>query len=300
MGKVTWGGGLSAGDVDKADRSQFTPYGGPKVPDGLYCWRIKVLKRGKSSNKNDQMIVGLELVPRASRPDEKAYAGYFVTDYIMLMESSAFRVAAFTDAIGVTGADLINRTKDTGEKDTRGSIEIVSIGSWKHDKKQLVLAQLATDTDPKSKTGRKISGYWTTEALTQEPTGEADEDEDEDENGDSDDEDGDDEGYSREELEGMKLKEVVAIYLAQCEEDEVEPEDTDDLNKSQVIDLILADDDDEDDAEPEPEPEEPKKAAKKGAKKAAPTKEEPAAAKPKKKAAKAAKNSDDEDENAPF
>jgi hypothetical protein len=303
VGKVTWGGDLDAKTIDKADRSQFKPYAGPPVPDGLYCWRVKVLKRGKSSNKNDQLIVGLELVPRQSRPDERAYAGYFVTDYITLTEAAAWRVAGFTDAIGVTGADLIQRTKDTGEKDAKGSVEIVSIGSWKHTKKALVLAQIAKGENNKGKPVTDVKGYWAPEALTEDPTNARDDEDEDDE--DEDDEDGSDdaEAYTREELKEMKLKDLKALYLATCEEEEVEPEDLDDIKKGKLIDLYLAlveddddeddeDDDSEDDTEEEAKPEPPKKAAKGKAKSDPPKVDKGKKGK--------AKKDDDEDDNAPF
>jgi hypothetical protein len=299
VGKVTWGGEVTADTIDKADRSQFKPYTGPAVPDAVYCWRIKVLKRATSSNKNPQLIVGLELVPRQSRPEEKVYAGYFVTDYITLTEAAAWRVASFTDAIGVTGADLIKRTKDTGEKDAKGSVELVSIGGWKHTKKELILAQLATDTDPKSKTGRKISGYWSPEALAPEADAKSKGRDDDDDDDDSDDEDDDDSElqFTREDLEGKKLKELKAILTGLYEEDEEDAPDLDGVKKAALIDQILAygededdDDDDEDDDEPDPEPEpEPAKGKKKAGAKADGKKTK---SKPKK--------DDDEDNEAPF
>ena len=303
MGKVTWGGDLDANKIDKADRSQFKPYAGPAVPDGLYAWRIKVLKRGKSSNKNDQLIVGLELVPRSSRPEEKVYAGYFVTDYITLTEAAAWRVAGFTDAIGVTGVDLMQKTKDTGEKDSKGSIEIVSIGGWKHTKKALILAQIAKGEDNKGKARTDVKGYWAPEALTEDPTTEPDEAEDDEE----DEGEEDAQVYTREELKAMKLKDLKALYLATCEEQEEDPEDLDDIKKGALIDLYLAlvedeeddedtDDEDDTDEEPETEPEPPKKAAAKGkAEKATPAK----ATKGKPKG-KAKNDEDDEDDSAPF
>lgn len=161
MGKVKWGGGLSGGDFDNADRNQFSPYDGPPVPTNtLFCWKVKILKRGKSTGGHDQLIVGLELTPRRSRPDEKPYAGFYTTDYIIVREDTLFRVAPFLDAIGVSGADFAERTDVEREADSRGSRSILKIGRWVNNGKNYVMATLVDSDDGKGNPRKKIGSYW--------------------------------------------------------------------------------------------------------------------------------------------
>lgn len=162
MGKVKWGGGLSGSDFDNADRSNsFKPYDGPPVPTNtLFCWKIKVLKRGKTTNGYDQLIVGLELTPRRSRPDEKPYAGFYITDYITVMEDSLFRVAPFLDAIGVSGTDFAERTIVEQDADRRGSRAITKIGRWINNGKNYVMATTVDGDDGKGNPRRKVGNYW--------------------------------------------------------------------------------------------------------------------------------------------
>jgi len=165
VAKVTWGGGVTGRALDEADRSQFTPYDGPVPPNKLFCFRVKMLKKGKSSNDNPQLIIGLELVPRRTRPEEKQYKGYYITDYIVVLESTTFRVAPFLDAIGVSGREFAEHTS-VGPKDDRGSKPITKIGHWVNDGKQFVLATLKDGMDQKGNPRKEIAGYRPVEELT--------------------------------------------------------------------------------------------------------------------------------------
>lgn len=161
MGKVTWGDDLTREALDDVERDRFKPYDGPPVPNAMYAWRLKVLKRGKAkSSGNTQIIIGLELVPRSSRPEEKPYAGYFITDYISVLESQAFKIAPFLDALGVSSTDFLKRTSDTGEKDDRGSVPIAKIGDYVHDGKFILLASIGDDTDQNGAPRKRITGYY--------------------------------------------------------------------------------------------------------------------------------------------
>lgn len=162
MGKVTWG--VSGSDLDDADRSQFTPYDGPIPPNKLFCFKIKMLKKGKTSNGNPQLIIGLELTPRQSRPEERKYKGYYITDYIVVLESTTFRVAPFLDAIGVSGSDFAERTV-VGEKDDRGSYPITKIGKWVNNG-QYVLATLKDGSDREGNSRKEIDKYWPVSELS--------------------------------------------------------------------------------------------------------------------------------------
>lgn len=175
MAKVTWGGNVSADAIDNAERGNFKPYDGPMPVPGMYAWKINILRRRMSSNNNPQLMVGLELIPRKTRPDDQKYKGYFITDFIPVGESSAFRLAPFLDAIGVKGSDFIDRTKDDGTD--KGNI--VSIGKWKHTGKQYVQASLVMGSY-NGAPRLEIGGYWPPpNAAPVEPEPEPDEDEDE-------------------------------------------------------------------------------------------------------------------------
>lgn len=175
MAKVTWG--VSGSDLDEADRDQYTPYDGPTPPNQLFCFRVKMLKKAKTSNGNPQLIIGLELVPRRSRPEEKRYAGYYITDYIVVLDSTTFRVAPFLDAIGVSGSDFAERTS-VGEKDDRGSWPITKIGKWVNNGKQFVLATLKDGTDRDGNPRKEIGKYWPVPDENGEATAASEDDDD--------------------------------------------------------------------------------------------------------------------------
>lgn len=168
MGKVTWGSGSaeaapSADELDNAEGRRFKPYDGPPVPAGVYAWKITMLKKGKSNQGNDQLIIGLELVPRRGRADQKQYAGFRVVDYIPVMSSTAERLGPFLKAIGVSGADFLNRTTDDGQKDSRGSVSIVKIGKWVFEPgKTFVLAAIEDARDQKGNARKEVGfgAYW--------------------------------------------------------------------------------------------------------------------------------------------
>ncbi len=178
MGKVTWGGDFDGSTFDDAERSQFKPYDGPIPANAMYAWKVKNVKRGETSNGNDQLIIGLELIPRRSRPDEKKYKGYYITHFLVMTEGTAWKVAPFLDALGVSGADLVSRTKDTGEEDNRGNVPLVSIGKWKNDGSTIVLASLEDDD---YKEGRKrIREFWPVEDAAKDEDDEEESDDSED------------------------------------------------------------------------------------------------------------------------
>lgn len=164
MPKMKWTGTAAevTGDtLDSADRSQFKPYDGPVPPNGLYCWKIKIMKITKASTGTQQLMVGIELTPRRSRPDEKPYGGYFLTQYLPITEGSAWRLAPFLDAIGVTGRDFVDRMI-VGAKDNRGGLPVEKIGKFIQNGKALVMGQLADDTDNKGNARKQINGWWAT------------------------------------------------------------------------------------------------------------------------------------------
>lgn len=188
MPRVNWG--VSAKDVDNYDReSQFKPYDGPLPTNGVYQWQIKQFKYiAGTREKNPQMRVGLELVPRRGRKDERRYAGYFVTDFVPVTEKTQFRYVPYCDAIGVTGREFERQTIT----DEEGNIK--KIGSWRNTGDVLILGQLKDNTGEQADKYPKQMG-WVGPLPDEEDDSEEDEsDEDEflDDDGDEEIDDEDD------------------------------------------------------------------------------------------------------------
>lgn len=204
MPRVRWSG-LDAGDVDSFDRdSQIKPYTGPVPPDDLYLWAVKVLQfREGDRTKNQQLRVGLELVPRSGSDykHERKFKGYFTMDFIPMADNTAFRYVPLLDVLGVTGKDLVNSTIT----DEDGNVK--KIGPYRHDGKALVLAQLVQEVDqngnPKAQKNVKGGAYF-------EPPEDAEYEEDDDDDDDDLPEDDEytedvvDEDYDEEEEERPK------------------------------------------------------------------------------------------------
>ena len=135
MPKANWG--VSSADVDEFDRdSQYTPYTGPIPPNAVYEWDIKVLKFiAGTKEKNPQLRVGLELVPREGR-NEEDYEGYFTMAFLHVTDKTAFRYVPFLDAIGVSGREFTDRTIT----DEEGNIK--KIGSWRNTGEEMICAEL--------------------------------------------------------------------------------------------------------------------------------------------------------------
>lgn len=177
MPRSTWGSGaepISREDLENAQGSRFKRYDGPTVPDGIYAFKINQLRKGKSQNGNDQLIIGLELVPRKGRPEQVQYKGFYVTDYIPVMSSTADRLKPFLDAIGVSVGDFMDRMMDDGQANRQGSKGIQKFGKWVFESgKVFVLAEVETGSY-KGKSRREIAygGYWapTEAAAAVEPT----------------------------------------------------------------------------------------------------------------------------------
>lgn len=171
MGKVKWGGGISQNALDEVDTSkQFSPYDGPVPPAGVYRFIVKVLKETTSSNNNPQLQIGLELVPRSDIPEQRRYKGYFMMDFIPVMDSVAWRLRPFLDAIGVTSREFVNGTVNDedknitkiGKKVVKGTVIAVSIrnGQDQRGNARMEVAQYipVVDSDDQDDTADDASG----------------------------------------------------------------------------------------------------------------------------------------------
>lgn len=175
MPKVRWG--ISAGNVDDFDRdSQYKPYDGPTPTNGVYLWKIKVLKYvAGTKDKFPQLRIGLELVPREGRKQERRYAGYFMMSFPPVSPKTAFRYVPFLDAIGVSGSDFADRTIT----DEDGNIK--KIGKWRNDSEQLIAAELKDGVDQNNNPRKEIG--WMGEPSEDYEEAEEDDEEEEYEEG---------------------------------------------------------------------------------------------------------------------
>lgn len=184
MPRVNWD--IEAGDVDDFDReSQYKPYDGPIPVNGIYQWKVKVLKHVSGTReKNPQLRVGLELIPRKNRRDEKAYAGYFLMAFLPVTERTAFRYVPFLDAIGVSGKEFTRGTVT----DEEGNV--LKIGRWRNKGDTLIKAEIRDETD-QNNNSRKGIGWMG--ALTDDDPEDDEDFDDEDDDEIDDDDDGEDE-----------------------------------------------------------------------------------------------------------
>jgi hypothetical protein len=141
MPRVNWG--VSASDVDNFDRdNQFAPYDGPIPVNGVYAWRVKVLKSAAAvGNKLPQLRVGLQLIPRKSRKEEHKYKGYFLMAFLPISERTNFRYVPFLDAIGVTGKEFERGTIT----DEEGNVK--KIGRWRNTGEVMIKAEIKDGVD---------------------------------------------------------------------------------------------------------------------------------------------------------
>lgn len=178
MPRVRWG--ISSRVVDDFDRDQqYKPYMGPVPPNAVYQWKVKQLKSvAGTRDKNPQLRVGLELIPRKGR-DEGKYSGYFVMAFLPVTDKTNFRYTPFLDALGVSGTDFTERTI----ADEEGNVK--KIGRWRNDGSTLILGQLTERPDDKGVLRKDITWMG---ALDETPEGDDDEDSEDYDDDDDDDE----------------------------------------------------------------------------------------------------------------
>lgn len=155
MPKARWPG-LDVDTIDDWDRdSQIKRYAGPTPPDGVYIWCIKYLKKlSGTRNKNPQLRVGLELVPRegSDYKGEHRYKGYFTMDFIPVANNTAFRYVPLLDVLGVSGRDFVENMQTDDDGNVR------KIGKWVNKGQTLVAAELVTGEDEKGNPRKEVRG----------------------------------------------------------------------------------------------------------------------------------------------
>lgn len=187
MPKVRWD--IDASDIDDFDReSSFKPYQGPVPPNAVYQWRIKHAKYvAGDRRKVSQLRVGLELVPRDDRKDEKRFKGYFIMVFLPVTSKTAFRYVPFLDAIGVSGADFKERTITDAEGN------ITKIGRWRNTGDTVILGNLVERPDQNDVLKKEVAWMGPLEDEDEDPLDDdddyADDEDDSDEEDDSEDDD---------------------------------------------------------------------------------------------------------------
>lgn len=109
MPKAKWSNtDLTPDDIEKAEEREGS-YAGPLPTKGVYRFKLKTMKQGVSGAGNDKLVIFVTL-DGAWRPEHKKFNGCPMWDHMPLGKESAFRPKALCAALGVTAADLLNKT----------------------------------------------------------------------------------------------------------------------------------------------------------------------------------------------
>lgn len=109
MPKATWSNAdLSADDINTAESNAGT-YDGPLPPRGVYRFKVSHMKQAVSSNDND-MVVVTAFLDGSWKPEHKKFNGCPLWERITLAKSTAWKPKELCEALGVSPADLLNKT----------------------------------------------------------------------------------------------------------------------------------------------------------------------------------------------
>lgn len=178
MPKALWDD-IDVADIDDFDRdSVYKPYTGPVPPNGVYRWRIKIIKYAPATNSSHpQLRIGLEL---KARTEEKRYNGYFIMAFLHVTQKARYRWVPFLDTIGVTGKAFKHNT----HTDEEGNV--TRIGKWRPNADEVILARLAEQLDQNGEKRKDIT--WFGAYAPNDDEEEYDDDDDEEEYDDEDEE----------------------------------------------------------------------------------------------------------------
>lgn len=109
MPKATWSNSdLSSKDIDEAESKAGT-YDGPLPPRGVYRFKVRTMKQDVSSNGNDMIVVSANL-DGTWKPEHKKFDGCPLWERITMAQSTAWKPKELCEALGVSPADLLNKT----------------------------------------------------------------------------------------------------------------------------------------------------------------------------------------------
>lgn len=119
MGKVSWG--VKGSDVDSVeveDREQFDSYDGPVPPKGIYRVKLERAEYVQFSTGSKGLKL-LLLIDEPSGSRKKQYNGCPLWENLIDLESTAFKIRQWMDAIGGTGKDWDGTVVDTEKMVTK-------------------------------------------------------------------------------------------------------------------------------------------------------------------------------------
>lgn len=170
---VDWG--ITKGVMDEFDRErqqQYAPYTGPKPPSAVYRWRIsQMLVKADDEERLPQWLALLELVPRYA--SEKRYKGYKAWFSASIGDNNAFAYTPLCDVLGISEREFRTRFKTDDEG------KVISIGKWRMDGKQEILAEIVDNVD--DNTGRVFTNVrWVGDVSEDQSTLDDEDESDED------------------------------------------------------------------------------------------------------------------------
>ena len=116
MAKVKWG--VTGEEVDNTDPGEaYEIYDGPVPPSGIYRLAVKSAEYTLFSTGSKGLK--LLLIVDENRTDKKRYNGAPCWDNVIDLESTAFKIRQFVDAIGAEGKDWDNTVIDSNKMVTK-------------------------------------------------------------------------------------------------------------------------------------------------------------------------------------
>lgn len=110
MPKAKWANtDLTADDINNAEEREGG-YAGELPPKGVYRFKLGYIKQDTSKAGNDKLVIMARLDGTWKDAKFKEFGGCPIWDHMPLGKESAFRPKALCSALGVTAADLMNKT----------------------------------------------------------------------------------------------------------------------------------------------------------------------------------------------
>lgn len=109
MPKAKWSNtDLDKDSIENAE-TRAGSYAGPLPPKGVYRFKLRYMKEGESKEGNPKIVI-LAVLDGTWRKEHKKYDGCPLFDHLPMLQSMAWRAKALCGALGVTAADLLNKT----------------------------------------------------------------------------------------------------------------------------------------------------------------------------------------------
>lgn len=136
MPKTTWGSDLDEEAIESAEsRDSYT---GPVPPKGVYRFRLRSLKKGKSKAGNP-MVRFFGVLDGTYKDGHKKFDGAPLWVDTAVMSSTAFRIKALVNGLGVTAKQFMTSTVTD---DAEPEANILKIGTKKITENMLVYVNI--------------------------------------------------------------------------------------------------------------------------------------------------------------